>query len=244
METCPPTRSQPAIRDLPEQSRPRERLINLGRSNLEDRELLAILLGSGTGKESALGLAGKILGLCRHQLGHLGQIHVRQLAQIPGIGPAKAVKILAALELGKRCLESKTEEQPQIRGSADVFTHCKNLFLHKNHEIFAIALLNQANRILGIEQISEGGINFTAADPRIILRLVLDYRACGLILMHNHPSGQLQPSDADRSLTQKIESAARYLDVRVLDHLIFAQHRYFSFADAGLLIGASPSSNP
>lgn len=239
MDLCPPSTTQPLIRDLPRHSRPRERLIHQGRASLDDRELLAILLGTGNGKESALVLAGKVLEQCRFHLGNLGQIHVRQLAQIPGIGPAKAVKIHAALELGQRCLECKTQDQPQIRGSVDVFNHCKTMFLNKTHEIFAIALLNQANRVLGVEQISEGGINFTAADPRIILRLVLDYRACGLILMHNHPSGQLQPSDADRTLTSKVESAARLLDVRVLDHLIFAQHRYFSFADAGLLTGAS-----
>jgi len=237
-----PAPSPTLIKDLPLRLRPREKLMHQGKAQLDEKELLAILLGNGTKNLSALGLAAKVMEICRHQLRVLSQIHYRQLAQIPGIGHAKAIKILAALELGRRCMEEKPEPAPAIRSSNDLFQHCKGQFLNLDREIFAIALLNQAHHLLGVEQISEGGLNFTAADPRIILRLALDYRASSLILMHNHPSGNLQPSDADKGLTLKVESAASLLDIRVLDHLIFAQHRYFSFADEGLL-PSTPSTN-
>ncbi|MFM7380314.1 MAG: DNA repair protein RadC [Bacteroidota bacterium] len=224
-----------SIKSLPAQQRPREKLLRHGRENLENRELLAILLGNGTAHCSALALAGQILQMCRHDLRTLAQMHIQQLSQLSGIGQAKAIKIAAAMELGRRVFSHPSEDKPTIRSSSDLFEYCKSLFMNKGHEIFAVALLNQAHRLLGVEQISEGGISFTAADPRIILKLALDYRASSLILLHNHPSGNLQPSDADRELTAKVESAARLLDLRVLDHLIFAQHRYLSFADQGLM---------
>ncbi|MBM3935700.1 MAG: DNA repair protein RadC [Sphingomonadales bacterium] len=227
------------IKKLPAEQRPREKLIRHGRANLEDRELLAILLGNGTIHHSALDLAAQILQMCRHDLRILAQMHIQQLSQLSGIGQAKAIKIAAAMELGRRVLRPPAEDKPTIRGSSDLFECCKSMFLHKGHEVFAVALLNQAHRLLGVEQISEGGISFTAADPRIILKLALDYQASSLILMHNHPSGNLQPSDADRELTFKVESAAKLLDLKVLDHLIFAQHQYFSFADQGIM----PSAN-
>jgi DNA repair protein RadC len=230
-----PAEPNQGIKNLPEEQRPREKLLRNGRANLENRELLAILLGSGTAHRSALDLAAQILQMCRYDLRTLAQMHVQQLSQLHGIGQAKAIKIAAALELGQRVFTPPIEDKPTIRGSSDLFECCKSMFLNKGHEVFAIALLNQAHRLLGVEQISEGGISFTAADPRIILKLALDYRASSLILMHNHPSGNLQPSDADRDLTFKVESAAKLLDLRVLDHLIFAQHRYFSFADQGII---------
>lgn len=213
-----------------------------GRANLEVRELLAILLGNGTVQHSALDLAAQILQMCRYDLRTLAQMHIKQLSQVSGVGQAKAIKIAAAMELGRRVFTPPAEDQTTIRGSSDLFECCKSLFMNKSHEMFAIALLNQAHRLLGVEQISEGGISFTAADPRIILKLALDYRASSLILMHNHPSGNLQPSDADRELTLKVESAAKLLDLRVLDHLIFAQHRYFSFADQGIMPSANNQS--
>jgi DNA repair protein RadC len=239
-----PTKPEPgqSIKNLPSDQRPREKLIRHGRGNLEDRELLAILLGNGTVQHSALDLAAQILQMCRYDLRTLAQMHIRQLSQVSGIGPAKAIKVAAAMELGRRVFSPPPEDKPTIRGSSDLFDCCKSLFMNKGHEVFAIALLNQAHRLLGIEQISEGGISFTAADPRIILKLALDYRASSLILMHNHPSGNLQPSDADRELTLKVESAAKLLDLRVLDHLIFAQHRYFSFADQGIMPSANSQS--
>lgn len=223
------------IKNLPTQQRPREKLMRHGRENLEDRELLAILLGNGTVQHSALALAAQILQMCRHDLRTLAQMHIQQLSQLSGIGQAKAIKIAAAMELGRRVFNPPTDHKPTIRGSSDLFECCKSLFINKGHELFAVALLNQAHRLLGVEQISEGGISFTAADPRIILKMALDYRASSLILMHNHPSGNLQPSDADKDLTAKVESAAQLLDLRVLDHLIFAQDRYFSFADQGMI---------
>jgi DNA repair protein RadC len=223
------------IRQWSPEDRPREKLILKGKAALSDAELIAILLGTGMAKVSAVDLAKRILGSAENNLYRLGTFTVTDLIKVKGIGTAKAISIVAALELGRRRKELTPEVKPKINGSADAFEVLKSDLLDLPHEEFWVLLLNRANRVIRKVQISQGGVAGTVADPKIIFKSALDDLASGVILAHNHPSGNLTPSQADTMLTQKLKEGGNLLEIQVLDHLIVGGHKYFSFADEGLL---------
>lgn len=214
---------------------PRDRLRLLGASSLSDAELLAILLQHGTPERTALELGRDLLARGRNNLGELGRLSIRDLASIKGVGLVKAVTIAAAIELGRRRHASESLGKPSITQSSDVARFLQARFADLPNEVFAVLFLNQANRIIHFETISSGGLTGTVADPRIILKKALEERAVSIILCHNHPSGNLQPSRADRDLTEKIRDAARLFDIKLLDHVIVSPEGYLSFADEGIL---------
>jgi DNA repair protein RadC len=224
-----------SIKDWAKDDRPREKLLLKGATTLSDSELLAILIGNGTRHNSALDLAREVLKSARGGISGLGRLSIKELMKVPGIGPAKAISLAAALELGRRCGAPSLFESPLVTSSHDVAQQLQALLKDHRHEVFAVLYLNRANRINHFEVISEGGITGTVADPRIILRRALEEDAVSLILCHNHPSGNLRPSRADEELTQKIREASRFFDIKLLDHLIVSSEGYFSFADEGLL---------
>jgi DNA repair protein RadC len=214
---------------------PREKLLMKGADNLSDSELVAILIGGGSRGKSALDLAKEVLKLGKNNLADLSKLSVKELMKIKGIGEAKAISIAAALELGRRRHASAPREKSIINASADVARYLQTLLNDHRHEVFAVLFLNRANKINHFEIVSVGGITGTVADPRIILKKALEEDAVSIILCHNHPSGSLKPSKADEELTQKIKEAAKYFDIKVLDHLIVSEDGYYSFADEGLL---------
>ncbi len=201
---------------------------------LTTTELLALLIGSGTKKHSAIDLARIILDNCGDDLNVLARFSVSDFTKIEGIGEARAVNIIAGLEFGSR-RDAKQITKNQIVGSRDVYEYFSTRLSDLNHEQFWVLLLNRANRVLGLRQISEGGVTGTVADPRKIFKHALDVQASCIIAVHNHPSGNLKPSDADRSLTRKLRQGGMLIDIEVLDHLIIGDGQYFSFADAGIM---------
>jgi len=223
------------IKSWSPEDRPREKLILKGKSALSDAELIAILLGSGTRASSAVDLAKKVLQPTGNNLHELAKLTVKDLIKVPGIGEAKALTIVAALELGRRRKELGGQEKNKVTGSKDVYDLIKADLLDISHEEFWILLLNRANRVIKKAQVSQGGVAGTVADPKIIFKLALDELASGIILAHNHPSGNLTASQADLDLTKKLKDAGKLLDIQVLDHLIVAGQKYFSFADEGLM---------
>jgi len=224
-----------SIKSWSPEDRPREKLILKGRSSLSDAELIAILLGTGTPTVGVLDLAKRILAQADNNLHKLASLTVKDLVKIKGIGEAKAISIVAALELGRRRKNIEDDNKPKIGSSSDAFELMKGELLDIQHEEFWIILVNRANRVLRKQMISLGGVSGTVADPKIIFKLALDELATGIILAHNHPSGNLEASLADIHLTQKLKEGARLLDIQILDHLIIAGQRYFSFADQGML---------
>ena len=225
----------PTIRQWAVDDRPREKLLRKSPRALSDSELLAILINNGTRKKSAVDLAKEILLLGKNNLNELGKISVKELTRIKGIGPAKAINIVAALELGRRRQAASYLEKPQVSDSRDIAQYLQTLLKDHLHEVFAVVYLNRANRINHFEIISQGGIIGTVADPRIIMKKALEEDAVSLILCHNHPSGSLKPSRADEELTAKIKQAAMLFDIKVLDHIIVSEMGYYSFADEGIL---------
>jgi DNA repair protein RadC len=223
------------IKSWSPEDRPREKLILKGKAALSNAELIAILLGSGTSTMSAVDLAKKILYPANNNLHELARLSVKDLVKIKGIGEAKALTIVAALELGRRRKELTADDKPKITGSRDVFEVLKADLLDIAHEEFWILLLNRANRVIRKSQVSQGGVAGTVADPKIIFKLALDELASGIILAHNHPSGNLTASQADLDLTKKLKEAGKLLDIQVLDHVIVAGQKYFSFADEGMM---------
>lgn len=223
------------IKNWSPDDRPREKLMLKGKSALSDAELIAILLGSGTSSMSAVDLAKKVLHPAGNNLHELARLTVKDLVKIKGIGEAKALTIVAALELGRRRKELENHEKPKITGSRDAYDLVKADLLDIAHEEFWIVLLNRANRVIKKSQISQGGVAGTVADPKIIFKLALDDLACGIILAHNHPSGNLTASQADLDLTKKLREAGKLLDIQVLDHIIVAGQKYLSFADEGFM---------
>lgn len=223
------------IKSWAEDDRPREKLVLKGASALSDAELLAILIQSGTQQQSALDLARMILAEARFNLQELGKFNANKLMRIRGIGQAKAITLLAALELGRRRHAGSPLDHPVIHSSADAARLLRPLLADSDHERFAVLFMNMGNKVLHCEILSEGGITGTVADPRLILRKALEYDATRLILCHNHPSGTLMASEADEKMTEKIIEVAIMMDIHVLDHIIVAQTGYFSFADKGLL---------
>jgi len=215
--------------------RPREKLLAKGAAVLSNSELLAILILNGSGGKSAVELAQDVLKLGKDNLNELGKLSIKELTKIKGIGEAKAITIAAAMELGRRRQATASIEKTVVSSSADVATYLQTSLRDYKHEVFAVIFLNRANKINDFKIISEGGITGTVADPRIILKKALEQDAVSIILCHNHPSGSLKPSRADEELTHKIKEAAKYFDIKVLDHLIVGDDGYYSFADEGIL---------
>ncbi len=223
------------IKNWSPEDRPREKLLLKGRQALSDAELVAILLGSGTTTTSAVELAKMVLQTVDNKLNELARLSIKDLTRVKGIGEVKAITIIAALELGRRKRDSDPEEKPRITGSRDVFEILKAHLLDIPHEEFWILLLNRANRVIKKHQISQGGVSGTVADPKIIFKVALGELASGIILAHNHPSGNLTASQADIELTKKLKEAGKLLEIQVLDHVIIAGQKYYSFADEGIL---------
>jgi DNA repair protein RadC len=223
------------IKSWAEDDRPREKLRLKGKNALSDAELLAILLGSGTRNESALDVSKGILRDLKDNLAELSRLSLSDLMKYKGVGEAKAITILAALELGKRRNEAVVIEKDKISNSRDAFEIFRSRIGDLPYEEFWIILLNKANKVIRYCNISEGGISGTVVDPKKIFKIALDHHASSIILGHNHPSGNLQPSEADQKITKKIREAGNMLDVAVLDHIIIGDDRYYSFADEGMV---------
>lgn len=223
------------IRYWAEDDRPREKLILKGAHVLSDAELLAILIGSGTRKMSAVDLARNMLSAVDNDLDQLATFKEDQLLEFSGIGSAKSSTLLAAFELSKRRNFSAGEKKQVIRSAQDVFQLIRIHFQDLSHEEFHVLYLDRANQVVKHEQISKGGLNNTIADGKIIFRKALERKASALILIHNHPSGRLLPSDADKRLTKNLIEFGKLIDLQILDHLIVSADKYFSFADEGLM---------
>lgn len=226
---------QKSIKNWAEDDRPREKLLLKGQRVLSDSELLAIIMGSGSREESAVDLAKRILDSVENNWNNLSKLSVKDLCKFKGVGEAKAISIMTALEIGRRRAAQGLLEKPRIGTSRDGFILLQSLIGDANVEEFWVLYLNQGNFIMRKEQISKGGISQTSVDVRIIMKIALEEMATSIILAHNHPSGNLSPSQADKKLTRKIKDAATTLDIDVLDHLIVTQKSYFSFADEGIL---------
>jgi DNA repair protein RadC len=224
-----------SIKSWSPEDRPREKLLQKGTGALSDAELIAILLGSGTTTMSAVDLAKRILQGAGNNLQDLGRLSVKDLMKFKGIGEAKAITIIAALELGRRRKELDPEEKPKIGSSRDAYELLKAHLQDIPHEEFWVLLINRANRVVKKQQISQGGIAGTVADPKLIFKIALEELASGIILAHNHPSGSLTVSKADMELTKKLKEAGKFLEIQVLDHIIIAGTKYFSFLDEGIL---------
>ncbi|MBX2934783.1 MAG: DNA repair protein RadC [Ferruginibacter sp.] len=224
-----------SIKSWATDDRPREKLLTKGASALSNSELLAILLNNGSKNKSAVDLAKEVLKLGRDNLNELGKLSLNDFKKINGIGDAKSIIIAAALELGRRRHTGDNLDKIVVKESRDVAKYLQTQLKDHTYEVFAVLFLNQANKINHFEIVSKGGITGTVADPRIILKKALDNNATSLVLCHNHPSGNLRPSKADEELTKKIAEAARYMDIKVIDHLIVSEEGYYSFADEGLL---------
>lgn len=224
------------IKNWAADDRPREKLMNHGAHALSNSELLAILINMGTPDRSAVDLAKELLAKVDNNLLRLAKLTVQDMVnlKVKGLGPAKAVSIAAALELGVRRNMADNKKEV-IKSSRDIATYLQAQLQYKKNEVFAVVFLNRSNKINHFEIISEGGITGTVADPRIILKKALEHDAVNLILCHNHPSGNLKPSRQDEELTNKIKEAAKYFDIKILDHLIVSEEGFFSFADEGLL---------
>jgi DNA repair protein RadC len=224
-----------SIKQWAKDDRPREKLLLNGAENLSNSELLAILIHNGTKEKSAVDLGKEVFRLGKDNLNELGKLTVKELTKIKGIGAAKAITIAAALELGRRRHASGSLEKATVSSGNEIASYLRTALKDYRHEVFAVMFLNQANKVNHFEVISEGGITGTVADPRIILKKALEHDAVSVILSHNHPSGSLKPSRADEMLTGKIKEAAKYFDIRVIDHIIVSEDGYFSFADEGLI---------
>lgn len=221
------------ITNWSEDDRPREKLMLKGKSILSDAELIAILIGSGSRNESAVDLSKRILAWADN-LNNLGKMSITQLMNFKGIGEAKAITIIAALELGRRRRAEDTAELLKITSSKAVFEIMQPVIGELPHEEFWVLFLNNSNKVISKTQLSKGGISGTIVDVRLVFKLALETGATGLILCHNHPSGGLTPSEADKQITKKLKLAGESLDVKVLDHLIITETKYYSFADEGI----------
>lgn len=223
-----------SIANWSEDDKPREKLMLKGKSALSDAELIAILIGSGSRNESAVDLSKRILASVDNNLNSLGKLTVSQLIQFKGIGEAKAISIISAMELGRRRRAEEAVELIKITSSKMIFEIMQPLIGELPHEEFWIVYLNNSNKILSKSQLSKGGITGTLVDVRLVFKNALEMGATALILCHNHPSGTLVPSDADKQITKKLKSAGDSLEIKVLDHLIVTENSYFSFVDEGI----------
>lgn len=228
-------RQRSSIQAWAVEDRPREKLIRVGARGLTASELLAVVLGTGSRSGSVVELARTVLKEVDEDLSRLGRLNIAELSRVPGVGPAKAATLMAALELGRRTLRSAPAERPLIRFSRDSFLQIRDVIGDLVHEEFWVLYLNRANRLVHRVQISAGGVSGTLVDVKLIFKHALEQLASGIIMCHNHPSGNLEPSIADRNLTEKVRAAGKVLDVAVLDHLILAGNSFMSFADEGLI---------
>ncbi len=224
-----------SIKEWAVEDRPREKLLTHGIQSLSHSELIAILIGSGTRNLSAVELARRILSNANNDLDQLGRFTVSDFMKIKGIGKAKAIAIVSALELGRRRKLSETSDRLKIASSGDVYEVLYQHLVDLSHEEFWILLLNRSNKIIEKRKISQGGIAGTVTDIRMILKFAIEALASSIILCHNHPSGNLQPSEADIQITRKLKEASSLMDIGLLDHVIIAGKRYYSFADENLL---------
>ena len=217
------------------EDRPREKLLSKGISSLSNAELLAILIGSGTKEETAVDVSKRILNRVNNKLSELGKLNINDLKKIKGIGEARAITILASLELGRRRNFSDAVDKFSVGSSKDVFDYFHPIVSELSYEEFWIIYLNRSNKIIDKSKLSQGGVAGTVIDIKLILKSALQKLASGIIICHNHPSGNLTPSDADINITQKIKEAAKLVDINLLDHIIVTEKEYFSFADEGMI---------
>jgi len=217
------------------EDRPREKLLDKGRHLLSEAELIAILIGSGSKEETAVELSKRILVNVNNNLNELSKLSVQELMKFKGIGEAKAISIVAALELGRRRKEKEAVKREKITASKDVYEMMKPLLIDLPHEEFWLIMLNRANLVLKKELISKGGVAGTVVDTKIIFKTAVDNYASSIIICHNHPSGNLKPSDADIKITRTIKEAGKIMEIPLLDHLIITENSYYSFGDDGLI---------
>ena len=218
-----------------EEDRPREKLQLKGKAVLSDAELIAILIGSGSQALSAVDLAKHILSHVNNDLNILAKLNFKDLTKFKGIGEAKAISIISALELGRRRKDTLTQSRPQIRSSQDAYQLMIPDLMDQPTEQFWVIMLNRSNKVISKRAICLGGVSGTVVDPKLIFKIAIEDLASGVILVHNHPSGNLKASQADIRLTEKIKQAGQLLEIPILDHLIFANDGYLSFADQSML---------
>jgi DNA repair protein RadC len=224
-----------SIRNWAVEDRPREKMLARGIQILSDAELIALLIGSGTRKFSAVDLARQIMNMAGNNLDKLGKYSVTDLKKLKGIGQARAISIVAALELGRRRKLADAPACTKINGSSDAYSLMVPVLGDLVHEEYWVLILNRSNKVIEKQKISQGGITGTVTDIRLILKTAIDNLAISMILCHNHPSGNLQPSDADISITRRLKEASSLMDISLLDHLIIAGKSYYSFADENLI---------
>lgn len=218
------------IKDWPESERPREKLIANGPQTLSDAELLAIFIGSGTNGITALDVAKKLL-IERRSLKHIARNNVSELARMKGIGNARAARIVAAFEMARRIDNDGTPEKRKMTSPMDVVSLYRTQLSHLNYELFKIVLLNNGNRLIRDVDISRGTLNSSVVHPREVFKSAIDHMAAGVILMHNHPSGEAAPSEEDNQITRQISDAGKLIGIPVLDHIIIAGDRFYSYAE-------------
>ncbi len=224
-----------SIKNWATEDRPREKMLEKGREALSDAELIAILIGSGNNKESAVDLSRRIMRDVDDNLVQLSQLTINDLTRYNGIGEAKAVSILAALELGRRRRFAEASTQAFIKNSKDAFEYFYMRMADIEHEQLWVMLLNPANKVIKMTKVSDGGVNGTSADPKRIFKIALENNATAIMLCHNHPSGNVLPSESDKTLTRNIINGGKLLEIKILDHIIIGIDKYFSFADSGLI---------
>lgn len=229
------TYSRMNIKDWALEDRPREKLLYRGIASLSDAELIAILIGSGNSEETAVELSRRIMEKVKNNLNELGKLNVENLKSFKGIGDAKAISIIAAMELGRRRNHSSALVMNKINGSNDVAGFLRPMIGDLPHEEFWALFLNRQNKVIHTQKLSQGGLTGTVIDVRLVLKMAIEKHAVSLIFAHNHPSGNLEASDADRKITRQLKEAGLILDIPLLDHLIITQGGYFSFADEGML---------
>jgi DNA repair protein RadC len=227
--------SNASIKMWAEDDRPREKLLLKGKESLSDTELLALIIGSGYRNKSALDLAREVLVSVQNDWHQLAKKSVQELTKTKGLGPVKSINIVAALEIGKRREAFSIPPKTKVRNSKMIFDHLKKQFQGLDHEEFYVVYLNFANEILDTIQLSKGGMTSTIVDGKVLFHHALSCRATGFILCHNHPSGNIGPSETDKTLTFKLREFAKLIDLQLIDHLIFTDNGYFSFADEGII---------
>jgi len=230
-----PYENKISIKSWAEEDRPREKLSGQGRRALTDAELIAILIGSGSRTESAVELSKRILHHYDNDLNKLAKASIAELSSFRGIGEAKAISIIAALEIGRRRGDTESKAVETIVSSRDGYNIMRRHLVDLNHEEFWIILLGRSNKVLGKELISKGGLSTTVADPKVIFHTAIQHQATGIILVHNHPSGNLKPSQQDINLTKNLAASGKMLEIQILDHLIIGDNGFYSFGDEGLL---------
>lgn len=225
----------PGIKSLAEEDRPREKLLSKGREVLTSAELIAILIGSGSRDDSAVSLASRILSSVNEDIHELAKLNIDDLVRFRGIGTAKALSIISAMELGRRRQYAQVIKKRKIKHASDVSALFHPLIADLPHEEFWILLLNRSNGIIKKDRISKGGVSGTVVDVKIIFKIAIQYLASSIILCHNHPSSNLKPSQADIALTQKINKAGELMEIALLDHIIVGETGFYSFADQGMI---------